>query len=157
MSVAHVNNPQKPTEIDTPLFAGRVVVFVKNFTGVAPEGEQPIHDSDYFDGRSRKFAILIEGRFKRREGVEPYTGEEIQFGSDFDYLPEQFPHGPFNAGMRIAKMVDPATFYEEHPPSGRPFIMSPYVVRFLALSLLSTQLIIRDIGMHEYVLRLSSS
>jgi hypothetical protein len=28
--------------------------------------------------------------------------------------------------MRVAKLVDPATFYEEKPPSGRPFIMSPY-------------------------------
>ncbi|KAL8292619.1 hypothetical protein RQP46_001231 [Phenoliferia psychrophenolica] len=124
--IARVNDIGKPTEIDTPLFAGRVVVYVKDFRGVTPDGTPPVKECSYFDGRSRKFAILIEGRFKAREGIEPYNGDEIQFGSDFDFLPESFPHGPFNAGMRIAQMVDPATFYEEHPANGRPYIMSPY-------------------------------
>lgn len=33
---------------------------------------------------------------------------------------------PFNAGMKIAKWIDPATHYEFQPPHGRPYIMSPY-------------------------------
>ena len=45
--------------------------------------------------------------------------------SDFDHLVD-FPRSAFNAGMKVAQWVDPATFYEEYPPSGRPFIMSPY-------------------------------
>ncbi|GAA5853755.1 hypothetical protein JCM8547_007435 [Rhodosporidiobolus lusitaniae] len=124
--VACVNDASRPTQIDTPLFAGRVLILVKDFTGVTPDGSAPKRDSRYFESRSRKFAIVIEGRFKRREGVEPYTGEEIQFGSDFDYMPESFPQGPFNAGMKIAQWVDPATYYETNPAHGRPFIMSPY-------------------------------
>lgn len=28
--------------------------------------------------------------------------------------------------MKVAKYIDPCTYYEETPPSGRPFIMSPY-------------------------------
>ncbi|KAI5475989.1 DUF1769 family protein [Pseudohyphozyma bogoriensis] len=124
--IAWVNNISKPTIIDTPSFAGRVMVYVRDFVGVTPDGSPPTKECSYFDGRSRKFAILIEGRFKHRDGVEPYSGDEIHFGSDFDFLPASFPHGPFNAGMRIAKMVDPATYYEEHPPHGRPYIMSPY-------------------------------
>lgn len=78
LSISHVNDPSRPTVIDTPLFAGRVVVFVRDFVGIAPEGCAPIKDHPYFHGRSRKFAILIEGRFKQREGVPLYTGDEIQ-------------------------------------------------------------------------------
>ncbi|KAK4336049.1 GTP-binding protein GTR2 [Rhodotorula toruloides] len=124
--VAWVNHTSRPTEIDTPLFTGRVLVLVRNFDGVTPDGSPPKRDAKYFEGRSRKFAILIEGRFKRREGVPLYTGDEVQFGSDFDYLPASFPMGPFNLGMKISHAIDPATYYEFKPPHGRPYIMSPY-------------------------------
>ncbi|GAA5995934.1 DUF1769 domain-containing protein [Rhodotorula paludigena] len=124
--LAWVNYTSRPTEIDTPLFAGRVLVLIRDFAGVTPDGSPPKRDAPYFEGRSRKFSILIEGRFKAREGVKPYTGDEVQFGSDFDYLPDSFPMAPFNAGMKIAKWIDPATHYEFRPPHGRPYIMSPY-------------------------------
>ena len=75
--------------------------------------------------RSRRFCIQIEGRFKK-----PWNGNEVLFGvssyvrpglrtwlmdvpqTDFEYLPKEFPRAPFNAGMRIAKMIDPCTFCE---------------------------------------------
>ncbi|GAA5892356.1 hypothetical protein JCM6882_003649 [Rhodosporidiobolus microsporus] len=124
--VVWVNHSDKPYEIDSPLFAGRVLVLVKDFSGVSPDGSPPKADNRFFEGRSRKFAIVIEGKFKQREGEKPYTAEEVQFGSDFEFIPENFPHGPFNAGMKIARWVDPATFYVTDPPHGRPYIMSPY-------------------------------
>ncbi|GAA5954983.1 hypothetical protein JCM21900_005957 [Sporobolomyces salmonicolor] len=127
LETAWVNHTDKPTEIDTPSFTGRVLMLVRDFSGVTPDGSEPKRDCVYFQGRSRKFAILIEGKFKRREGHAPYTGEEVQFGTDFDYLPDSFPQGPFNAGMKVARWVDPATYYETKPRSGRPFIMSPYI------------------------------
>lgn len=71
--------------------------------------------------RSRKFCIQIEGRFKKQ-----WKGSQILFGTDFDHLVD-IPRAPFNTGMRIARFIDPCTFYEETPPSGRPYIMSPYV------------------------------
>ncbi|GAA6023628.1 hypothetical protein JCM10207_005091 [Rhodosporidiobolus poonsookiae] len=126
LETAWVNHANRPTEIDTPAFAGRVLVLVRDFSGVTADGSAPKRDSRFFEGRSRKFAILIEGRFKHRDGVEPYTGDEIQFGSDFDFLPESWPTGPFNAGMKIARWVDPATYFVTKPPNGRPYIMSPY-------------------------------
>lgn len=49
----------------------------------------------------------------------------MHFGTDFDRFMD-FPRAPFNAGMRVARYIDPCTFYEEKPPSGRPYIMSPY-------------------------------
>lgn len=125
MQLASVNSV--PTEIDTPLFAGRVLVRIKDFSGLCPDGESPIQDSTYFEGRSRKFSILIEGRWKKREGVESYNGDEVQFGSDFDFLPASFPRGPFNLGFKIAHYIDEANTWVENPPNGRPYIMSPYI------------------------------
>ncbi|CAO1629210.1 unnamed protein product [Sympodiomycopsis kandeliae] len=116
METCRVNDTHRPHEIDTEHFVGRVVVRIINAPG-AREGEE---GREYFKDRSRKFCIQIEGRFKKQ-----WNGDEIQFGSDFDKFID-FPRAPFNAGMRVAKYIDPCTFYEETPPSGRPFIMSPY-------------------------------
>ncbi|GAA5828838.1 hypothetical protein JCM3766R1_003837 [Sporobolomyces carnicolor] len=122
-SVAHVNHSDKPTEIDTPYFAGRVLVLVKDFQGVTPDGSAPKANNQFFDSRSRKFAIFIEGKFKRRDGVAPYNGDEVEFGSDFDYLPDSFPRAPLDAGLKVAKWIDPAMHYEM---GEKPYIMSPY-------------------------------
>ena len=51
---------------------------------------------------------------------------QVQFGSDFDFLPANFPRNPFNIGMKIAHYVDEANSWCENPPHGRPYIMSPY-------------------------------
>lgn len=34
---------------------------------------------------------------------------------------------PFKLGMRVAKTIDPNTYYDLEPANGRPFIMSPYL------------------------------
>lgn len=47
-------------------------------------------------------------------------------GSDFDKF-VAFPTLPFKAGFRVAKTIDPNTYYDFEPPSGRPYIMSPYL------------------------------
>lgn len=61
LSIASVNRPSHPTIINTPLFCGRVLVQVKDFAGVLPTGEEGGEgDERYFEGRSRKFSILIE-------------------------------------------------------------------------------------------------
>ncbi|WFD19451.1 hypothetical protein MCAP1_001681 [Malassezia caprae] len=116
MEPCRVNDTKRPHEINTEHFVGRVLVRILDAPGAKP-GEPA---REYFKDRSRRFCIQIEGRFKK-----PWSGDDILFGSDFDkFVP--FPRAPFNAGMRVARMIDPCTFYEEHPPSGRPYIMSPY-------------------------------
>lgn len=96
VQVAYVNDSSRPTIINSDLFVGRVLVKIRDFDGITPDGSPPIRDHVYFDGRSRRFDIQIEGRFKRRPGVELYSGEEIHFGR---YLilsshPLYFAHQP---------------------------------------------------------------
>ncbi|TKY90136.1 hypothetical protein EX895_000134 [Sporisorium graminicola] len=117
MEDCRLNDTQRPHEIDTEHFVGRVLVRILDAPG-AKEGEP---GREYFEGRSRKFCIQIEGRFKQR-----WNGNDVLFGTDFDRFVD-FPRAPFNAGMRVAKYIDPCTFYELHPDSGRPYIMSPYI------------------------------
>ncbi len=117
MEDCRINDTQHPHEIETEHFVGRVLVRVLNATN-AKEGEP---GREYFEGRSRKFCIQIEGRFK-----QPLNGNDVLFGTDFDKFVD-FPRAPFNAGMKVAKYIDPCTFYELHPESGRPYIMSPYI------------------------------
>ena len=90
---------------------------------MTPDGSAPKANNQFFDSRSRKFAIFIEGKFKRRDGVAPYNGDEVEFGSDFDYLPDSFPRAPLDAGLKVAKWIDPAMHYEM---GEKPYIMSPY-------------------------------
>ncbi|KOS14896.1 hypothetical protein Malapachy_0942 [Malassezia pachydermatis] len=116
MEPCRVNDMKHPHEINTDHFVGRVLVRIID----APGAKQGEPGREYFRDRTRRFCIQIEGRFKQQ-----WSGDDILFGSDFDkFVP--FPRAPFNAGMRVARMIDPCTFYEEHPPSGRPYIMSPY-------------------------------
>ncbi|SNX81416.1 uncharacterized protein MEPE_00121 [Melanopsichium pennsylvanicum] len=117
MEDCRLNDTQQPHEIETEHFVGRVLVRILDAPG-AKEGEP---GREYFEGRSRKFCIQIEGRFKQR-----LSGNDVLFGTDFDRFVD-FPRAPFNAGMRVAKYIDPCTFYELHPDSGRPYIMSPYI------------------------------
>ncbi|OAV92567.1 hypothetical protein PTTG_27602, partial [Puccinia triticina 1-1 BBBD Race 1] len=126
MEIAHVNDSAQPTIINSEYFVGRVLIKIRDFEGITHDGSPPIRNHVYFDGRSRKFDIQIEGRFKKRDGVQLYSGEEIHFGSDFDHIVD-FPKSAFNAGMRVARWIDPNVFYDLTPPSERPFIMSPYL------------------------------
>lgn len=59
-----------------------------SFASVAPDGFERVRDDDrYFAGRSRKFAIQIEGRFKQRPGVKPYTADEVRRPVALPFLP----------------------------------------------------------------------
>ncbi|KAK0542787.1 hypothetical protein OC846_002582 [Tilletia horrida] len=116
MEPCRVNDSHRPHEIATEHFVGRVFVRILDAPG-ARQGEE---GREYFRDRSRRFCIQIEGRF-----TKPWNGNEVLFGTDFDKLID-FPRAPFNAGMKVAQFIDPCTFYEEKPPSGRPYIMSPF-------------------------------
>ena len=44
---------------------------------ITSDGAPPNQGTEYFAGRSRRFAIQIEGRFKQREGSAPYDADEV--------------------------------------------------------------------------------
>lgn len=76
----------KPTEIDTPFWIGRVLVRVKDFDGYTPDGSPPATHSEYFEGRNRRFHIQAEGRFK-----QAHNGDQVWFGTQFDHMIGNFP------------------------------------------------------------------
>ncbi|WBW75500.1 DUF1769 family protein [Schizosaccharomyces osmophilus] len=125
--IAWVNHEGRPTEVDGPYWVGRILVRVRDFDGVTPDGSPPKPDSIYFRGRSRKFQIQAEGRFKKE-----YTGNQVIFGTQFDHMISTFPESAFRAGMRIAKYIDPAVYYDKFAKS--PYIMSPFVACVNTLS-----------------------
>ncbi|RUP45234.1 hypothetical protein BC936DRAFT_148445 [Jimgerdemannia flammicorona] len=116
LRVLRVNDESHPIEFDSSLFTGRLVVRIRDFAGITPNGTEPIRQLDYFNNVSRRFSIQVEGRFKR-----PVSGNDLFFGNDFDQ-PVKVPKGA-NVGFRIAQMIDPAVFYDIR--SEKPWIMSP--------------------------------
>ncbi|CAA19280.2 DUF1769 family protein [Schizosaccharomyces pombe] len=125
--IAWVNYEGRPTEVDGPLWVGRILVRVRDFDGFTPDGSPPKRDSEYFRGRSRKFQIQAEGRFKKE-----YNGDQVIYGTQFDHMISTFPESAFRAGMRIAKYIDPAVYYDKYARS--PYIMSPFVACVNTLS-----------------------
>lgn len=109
----------QPVEIDSEHFTGRVLMRIKDFVGVTPDGSDPIKHLAYFEKRSRKFCMQWEGRFKQE-----WNADEVWFGTDFDKR-VPIPKEPFEIGMRIAKMIDPAMFYNLN--CDRPYVQSPIV------------------------------
>lgn len=81
-----MNVDDKPTEVDTENWVGRVLVRVKDFDGFTPDGSPPTSHSEYFEGRNRRFHIQAEGRFKKQ-----YNGDQIWFGTQFDHMIGNFP------------------------------------------------------------------
>ncbi|BFZ57255.1 hypothetical protein PYCC9005_004306 [Savitreella phatthalungensis] len=127
MQTAWVNVEDRPTEIDSEFWVGRVFVRVRDFDGFTPDGSPPQAHSPYFDGRNRRFHIQAEGRFKKA-----YDGDSVWFGTQFDHMIKNFPETLFNTGMRIARYIDPAVFYDKN--AARPFIMSPFLACVNTLS-----------------------
>ncbi|EEB07526.1 DUF1769 family protein [Schizosaccharomyces japonicus yFS275] len=125
--IAWVNHEGRPTEIDGPYWVGRILVRIRDFSGITPDGSAPKRDSEYFKGRSRKFQIQAEGRFKKE-----YNGDQVIYGTQFDHMISHFPESAFRAGMRIAKYIDPAVYYDKNAKS--PYIMSPFVACVNTLS-----------------------
>lgn len=88
--IAWVNYEGRPTEVDGPLWVGRILVRVRDFDGFTPDGSPPKRDSEYFRGRSRKFQIQAEGRFKKE-----YNGDQVIYGTQFDHMISTFPESKF--------------------------------------------------------------
>jgi hypothetical protein len=64
LKVTRVNDDNDPHFIDSPYFTGNVVVRIKDFNGITPDGKKSTGNEKYFDNKKRMFAIQVTGRFK---------------------------------------------------------------------------------------------
>ncbi|KAF9356136.1 hypothetical protein BGX26_005686 [Mortierella sp. AD094] len=119
LAIVNCNDELQPIEFDAPEFKGRAVVRIKDFVGITNDGSEPIYNSEYFDGRNRRFSLQIEGRFKRE-----WDGQQVYFGTDFDH-PVELPDG-FEMMLKVARYIDPVV-RSSFPKDGKPWILSPLV------------------------------
>ncbi|KAJ3088980.1 hypothetical protein HK102_007479 [Quaeritorhiza haematococci] len=116
LQVFNVNDDRRPHFVDSPYFTGHVVVRVKNFRGITPEGSDPIPDTDYFGTKKRLFSIQLSGRFKQE-----YTAEDVIFGAEFENKVNP-PTGAWIA-IKFANLIDPALATDIY--SNTPWLFSP--------------------------------
>ncbi|KAF9181923.1 hypothetical protein BGZ51_003037 [Haplosporangium sp. Z 767] len=119
LAIVNCNDELHPVEFDTPEFKGRAVVRIKDFVGITNDASEPILNSDYFNGRNRRFSLQVEGRFKRE-----WDGQQVYFGTDFDRSVE-LPDG-FELMLRVARYIDPVV-KTSLTKDGKPWILSPLV------------------------------
>lgn len=67
LQVASVNDDSNPHYIDSPYFTGQLLVRIKNFDGITPDGKPSTGSEAYFDNKKRLFALQLTGRFKHVE------------------------------------------------------------------------------------------
>ncbi|KAI8928416.1 hypothetical protein BC831DRAFT_397511 [Entophlyctis helioformis] len=116
LAVANPNEEEVPHFIDSPYFVGHIVVRVKNFRGVPPDGEPIKQADDYFGTRKRLFALQVCGRFKHE-----YTAEDVVFGAEFDRKVSP-PTGAWVA-LKFANLIDPALQADMY--GEKPWLFSP--------------------------------
>eukprot|EP00656_Telonema_subtile_P003703 TRINITY_DN11680_c0_g1_i2.p1 TRINITY_DN11680_c0_g1~~TRINITY_DN11680_c0_g1_i2.p1 ORF type:complete len:842 (+),score=177.81 TRINITY_DN11680_c0_g1_i2:46-2526(+) len=103
-----VNVDSEPVDIGGSVFVGRMVVRVL--------GLQPA--THYFDGKSRRFSIQIQGAF-----TQDVCCDDVEFGAVFD-KPINLPFGA-SIGLALAHKIDPAL--REDLEGESPWMMSPLI------------------------------
>ncbi|KAJ3232200.1 hypothetical protein HDU81_003248 [Chytriomyces hyalinus] len=116
LETAAVNADTDPVLIDSPYFVGSIAVRVKNFSGIAPAGKEPIKNTAYFGTRRRLFSIQLQGRFKHE-----HSADDVMFGAEFQHKVNP-PTGAWLA-MKFANIIDPALVADLY--SNTPWLYSP--------------------------------
>ncbi|KAJ3275736.1 hypothetical protein HDV01_007203 [Terramyces sp. JEL0728] len=124
LAIASVNDEANPHFIDSPLFTGNVLVRIKDFKGITPDGKEPKSCAGYFDSKKRLFALQVQGRFKHE-----YSADDLLFGSEFERKCTP-PTGAWIA-IKFANLIDPALqvdIYSETPWLYSPILCSMNIV-----------------------------
>lgn len=105
-----INEDAKPVSFETDFFIGRCVIRIKDAVGAS--------ETAYFNGKSRKFSIQIEGRFKKK-----ISSNQVLFGATFSRKLRL----PYFSNMILSFMskVDPSLRYSLN--SDAPWVMSPLI------------------------------
>ncbi|KAJ3304751.1 hypothetical protein HDU76_005135 [Blyttiomyces sp. JEL0837] len=126
----NVNDELNPLLIDSEHFTGYIIVRMLNFNGITPTSHQgpPITNpkSSYFNGRNRRYSIVVQGRFKNN-----WCGDDIVFGIDMD-CKLRTPPG-IGLAIKIAKWLDPAL--DADICCDKPWIFSPLISAMNALAI----------------------
>ncbi|TPX43665.1 hypothetical protein SeLEV6574_g04920 [Synchytrium endobioticum] len=135
LQIASVNDELEPLFIDSEHFTGYILVRMVNFTGTTrtpsasrSECKPPIENpaSSYFKGRSRRYSIVVQGRFKHT-----WNGDDIVFGGEMQAPMAKVPMGA-SLVIKAAKWLDPGI--ECDPYTDKPYMFSPLLCAMNAMS-----------------------
>lgn len=123
LTTVAVNHDERPIEINTDLFQGRIAVRIKNFTGSDPHGVEHRNDSAYFSanhGKNQSWSIQIQGRFK-----SAVNADDLVFGNEFDQpIKDHLPYGT-SVALQFVKLIDPNLEHDLY--AQKPHAWSPYL------------------------------
>lgn len=140
MQLIDPNDEEKPLFVNSPHFSGYLMMRYLNFQGVTTGLEKSSSESSkqleknhrpiaypkstYFNGRKRRYSMVIQGRFKG-----DYCGDDVLFGVDSDM---GLPNVPgFGLLARISKWLDPSL---DVGGDDNPHCFSPFVSAMNALA-----------------------
>ncbi|ORX89135.1 DUF1769-domain-containing protein [Basidiobolus meristosporus CBS 931.73] len=124
LPVIKVNDENNPVILDSPYFTGRLIVRIRDYEGVTPDGSKPLKNSPYFEGNKDQYSIQVQGRFKQE-----WNADDVVFGNSFDNK-LNLPYGA-GVALKIAKWIDPgleADIYSEQPWAFSPLLVTMNVV-----------------------------
>jgi hypothetical protein len=130
LQVVAVNDCLNPLFINSQHFCGYLMVRIVNFNGLGDKPNatpKPMPSFDYFQGKQRRYSIMVQGRFKQSHGAD-----DLIFGGDFDGDID-VPVGA-SLAVGIAKWLDPAIIASTQK---NPFMFSPMVTAMNALAVLN--------------------
>ena len=116
LTTINPNEEDVPHYIDSPYFVGYVVVRIKSFDGITPDGCTVKQADGYFGTKKRLFAVQICGRFKHECPVD-----DVLFGTEFERKCSP-PTGSWIA-IKFANLIDPALQADIY--ADQPWLMSP--------------------------------
>ncbi|BFZ53093.1 hypothetical protein PYCC9005_000116 [Savitreella phatthalungensis] len=128
LQTAHVNDGSRPTHVKNEHFEGDVVVRVKNFDGIVPDGDS-VRSSDetYFSSTSDTSSMQFRGIFHGKD----LTGDDLLFGNDFDEpIKDSLPPGT-SLGLKAMTWIDPAL--ETDLYCDKPWAFSPLLATMTTL------------------------
>ncbi|KAJ3014807.1 UNVERIFIED_CONTAM: hypothetical protein HDU68_000122 [Siphonaria sp. JEL0065] len=116
LSLYNVNDDNNPAFVDSNLFVGYVLIRIKDFNGVTPNGTPPISKTPYFDkDRKRLFSFQFQGRVK-----EPIDGDDFVQGNMWKKK-IKVPWGS-NVILKLAEMLDSTFSHDVY--ADEPWTMS---------------------------------
>ncbi|KAI9331157.1 hypothetical protein BDR26DRAFT_841336 [Obelidium mucronatum] len=116
LSPFNVNDDKNPMFVDSDLFVGYVLMRVKDFNGITPDGTPPISKTPYFEKeRKRLFSFQFQGRVK-----EEIAGNDFVQGNSWERK-FKVPWGS-SVPLKLAELMDSTFSHDVY--ADKPWTMS---------------------------------